>query len=449
MIFVDKEAAHSRTSATDSRRELVGRVVASSPFSKTERLSSLLLYVCDVALNGRADELSEQNVGEAVFGRSRDYDSANDGIVRAQASRLRQRLDLYFDGEGAEEPIRIVIPRGGYIPFFEPRLTKEAVVPTSTPLPIADSVVSLGDPPQVERRRSGSVVVAWSLVVVLAIAVLALSLKDTGALKKAQSSHAAGHPFWSQMFAADQRTTIVLADSNLVVWQGLMKRDIGLAEYLSGDYRTTIPTTATSLQKEALQVARGRYTSMIDVEMIQYFSQISQLEKSKLDVRYTRDLRPNDLKQGNIILSGAPEANPWVQLFEHDMNFVFSYDRAHDKTSVLNRMPEGSEPRRWDSIRTDKLHHVYGVVAYLPNLSGSGNVLILEGTTIAGTECALDFVSDDSQLLPFLKQLRRADGSLPHFEVVLGTDNMSGSAVKNSILAWRTKKIDGCSGRLC
>jgi len=37
MIFVDKEAAHSRTSATDSRRELVGRVVASSPFSKTER----------------------------------------------------------------------------------------------------------------------------------------------------------------------------------------------------------------------------------------------------------------------------------------------------------------------------------------------------------------------------------------------------------------------------
>ncbi len=67
MILVDKEAAHSRTSATDSRRELVGRVVASSHFSKTERLSSLLLYVCDVALNGRADELSEQNIGEAVL----------------------------------------------------------------------------------------------------------------------------------------------------------------------------------------------------------------------------------------------------------------------------------------------------------------------------------------------------------------------------------------------
>ena len=75
MIFVDKEPAHSGTAAIGLRRELVERVVASSVFAKTERLSTLLLYVCEVALDGRADELSEQNVGAAVFGRSRDYDS--------------------------------------------------------------------------------------------------------------------------------------------------------------------------------------------------------------------------------------------------------------------------------------------------------------------------------------------------------------------------------------
>lgn len=439
MIFVDKEADYSGVSATDSRRELVARVVASSLFVKAERLSTLLLYVCDVALDGRADELSEQNIGEAVFGRSRDYDSANDGIVRAQVSRLRQRLELYFEGEGANEPVRIVIPRGGYIPFFEPRLPKEPVLSTS-PMPIAEPVDLQVEPLRIAKNRSTNTVVAWSLVAVLAIAVLMLSLKDFGALKKIESNRAAGHPLWSQMFVPGQQTTIVLADSNLVIWQGMMKRDIPLAEYLSGDYRTTIPTAATPLQKEAVQIAQGRYTSMIDVEMIQYFSQISQLENGKLDMRYTRDLRPNDLKQGNIILSGASEANPWVQLFEHDMNFVFSYDRAHDKSTVINRVPIGNEPREWDSVHTEDQHHVYGVVAYLPNLSGNGNVLILEGTTIAGTESALDFVSDDSQLLPFLKQLRRADGTLPHFEVVLGTDNMSGSAVKNNILAWRIKK---------
>jgi hypothetical protein len=439
MVSADKVTAHRGSATTDSRRELVGRVVASPPFSKAERLSSLLVYVCDVALDGRADELSEQNIGESVFGRSRDYDSANDGIVRAQVSRLRQRLGLYFDGEGANEPVRIVIPRGGYVPFFEPRLPERAEVPASKPIPIADSVIPPGESPLVEGRRSTGAAVSWSLVVVLAAAVLVLLLKDAGVFRKAEQIHPDGHPFWSQMFAAGQQTTIVLADSNLVVWQGFMKRDVGLAEYLSGDYRTTIPPTATALEKDVVQVARGRYTSMIDVEMVQYFSRISRLEKGTLDVRYARDLRPNDLKQGNIILSGAPEANPWVQLFERDMNFVFSYDRAHQVTSVLNRVPQGSEPRQWTSTVTDKQHQVYGVVAYLPDLSGNGNVLILEGTTIAGTESALDFVSDDSQMLPFLKEVRRPDGRLPHFEVVLGTNNMSGSAVKNSILAWRTK----------
>jgi len=57
---------------------------------------------------------------------------------------------------------------------------------------------------------------------------------------------------------------------------------------------------------------------------------------------------------------------------------------------------------------------------------------------MAGTECVWDFVSDDSQLLPFLKQIRRTDHTIRHFELVLGTNNRNSSAVKNTILAWRT-----------
>jgi hypothetical protein len=120
------------------------------------------------------------------------------------------------------------------------------------------------------------------------------------------------------------------------------------------------------------------------------------------------------------------------------MNFVFSNDRIHKTFSVLNREPRGGEPRQWDSYYTDAEHRVYAVVAFLPNLGGNGNVLMLEGTSMAGTESALDFVSDDSQLLPFLKRIQRANGTVPHFEVALGTNNVSGSAVKNTVLAWRT-----------
>lgn len=120
------------------------------------------------------------------------------------------------------------------------------------------------------------------------------------------------------------------------------------------------------------------------------------------------------------------------------MNFVFFNDRVRHVFSVFNREPRGTEPRQWDSGYNDAQHRVYAVVAYLPNLGGNGNALILEGTSMAGTESAWDFVSDDSQLLPFLNRIRRADNTVPHFEVVLGTNNMNGSAVKNTVLAWRT-----------
>lgn len=58
---------------------------------------------------------------------------------------------------------------------------------------------------------------------------LASEIRDgrsaAGAFKKTQSSHVAGHPFWIQIVTADQRSMIVLADSNLVVWRGVGLRD--------------------------------------------------------------------------------------------------------------------------------------------------------------------------------------------------------------------------------
>ena len=143
-------------------------------------------------------------------------------------------------------------------------------------------------------------------------------------------------------------------------------------------------------------------------------------------------------KSGNVILIGASEANPWVELFERNMNFVFQDNYKTGIFSVINRSPRPGEPARWDSAWNDPQRRVYGLVAYVPNLAGDGNVLILEGTSMSGTEGARDFVMDDSQLLPFLKRFSARMARLPHFEVLLGTQNMSASAVRSNLLAWRT-----------
>jgi hypothetical protein len=436
MISAAKEVGPPGPSASDPRRALVDRIIVSSTFAKCERLSSLLAYVCDLTLHGRMKEINEQKIGEAVFGRPRNYDSSIDGIVRTQASRLRQRLELYFSDEGVDEPIRIVIPRGGYVPVFEPRLTPVVAMipPAAVPEQAADKLDVRGS---FWGLRSAAI--AWSLVAILLVAMVTILLADRGAAMKEQVARTPVHPLWSQIFVAEQRTLEVPGDSGMVMWQGLVGRSVGLAEYLNGDYRTNLlPKTSTPLQDAAVDMGGRRYTSIVDLEAAKSLSLIAQAAQSKLEVRYARDVRPNDLKQGNVIFVGAAEANPWVELFEHNMNFVFFNDRVRRTFSVLNREPRGAEPRQWDSHYTDAQHRVYAVVAFLPNLGGNGNALILEGTSMAGTESAWDFVSDDSQLLPFLHRIRRADGTVPHFEVVLGTNNMSGSAVKNTVLGWRT-----------
>jgi hypothetical protein len=430
------EVSRQTPGAHMEQRELVARIVVSPTFGRSEKLSSLLSYICEMKLKGRENEINEQKIGQAVFGRPQDYDSTIDGIVRTQASRLRNRLDLYFRQEGATEKIRIVVPRGGYVPIFEPHVEEpvQADAVTVGPAPSATPV----DAGENKTRAFVANVLPWSLTALLALALCVAVLINFGVLSISPVGRAPVHPLWSRIFSAGQSTLLVPGDSGLVMFGNLAKQHVSLDDYIKADYRALPASGVSSQQAMQSEFANRRYTSIVDLQIAESLKRVALSDRSNLQVRYARDLRPNDLKSGNAILVGASEANPWVELYERNMNFVFSDDYDTRVFSVLNRSPQKGEPLRWDASLTDPQHHVYGVVAFLPNLADNGNTLILEGTSMAGTESAWDFVSDDSQLIPFLDRIRRPDGSLPHFELVVGTNNMGSSAVRSTVLAWRT-----------
>jgi hypothetical protein len=424
-----------------AQRELVDRIVSSPTFARSAKLCTLLTHLCDMTFRGRDNELSEQTIGRAVFGRSPDYDSSVDGIVRTQASRLRQRLDLYYEQEGAEEKIRLVIPKGGYVPVFAPRRVAEEtpsghsashLLPTEHPTPHFSAQV-------VAPSRSAGALLPWALCGVLAIAVvvtLALNFRRSAGIPPAQ------HPLWSQMFEKGRQTLVIPADSGLVLSHVFDQRTISLSEYIIGDYRSPNGTPPDPSMSSAMRGLRTdfngrRYTSIVDLEAAVKLAGIAQAAQNNLQVRYARDVRPNDLKDGNVILIGAAEANPWDELFERNMNFVLKNDYKARVFSVFNRVPQAGEAARYDSVDGDPQHQVFGVVAFVPNLSGNGNALIIEGTSMAGTEAAWDFVSDDTELLPFLKKIQRNHGKIPHFELLLSTQSMGASAVHINLLAWR------------
>jgi hypothetical protein len=98
--------------------QLACRIASSRGFCKSELLPKFLLYVCEETLLSNGHRITEQHIGTQIFKRPTDYSPGEDNIVRSYARTLRKRLDDYFDSEGRDEPLRLVIPRGGYVPSF-------------------------------------------------------------------------------------------------------------------------------------------------------------------------------------------------------------------------------------------------------------------------------------------------------------------------------------------
>lgn len=66
---------------------------------------------------------------------------------------------------------------------------------------------------------------------------------------------------------------------------------------------------------------------------------------------------------------------------------------------------------RWDSISACSI-----CCSRVPNLVGSGQVLMLAGASIAGTESAAEFLLSDEKMNAFLA--KTPTGTIPYFELL-------------------------------
>ncbi|PTE09745.1 tetratricopeptide repeat protein [Mesorhizobium helmanticense] len=110
---------HHATPAAPAVRETLERLLASETFGRSERARKLLRYLVEREQAGEADKLKGFSIAMDVFGKDGDFDPSTDAVVRVQAGRLRELLQHYFANEGIAEPVRIAIPRGGYVPSYE------------------------------------------------------------------------------------------------------------------------------------------------------------------------------------------------------------------------------------------------------------------------------------------------------------------------------------------
>jgi hypothetical protein len=458
----------SRGNFDDPRWHLAQRIAVSRSIGRSPLLSEFLLYVCDRHIREKASELTEQRIGVHVFGRNEGYNSNDDNIVRNYARTLRKRVEEYFSTEGKHEDLRLEIPRGAYIPVFysrsqekplqheEPQIFAISSTPAIESVPSHGISVSSGlkeeavpeqplpaqgPVPGIAVRPLSTFYPLVALCVIL-IAAIAAYLSVHGLPKMwlnnvtpASQQISLSNALWSQLFQKERDTFVVPADSGLVIMQGLTRHPVSLGEYASGSYRAeTVSATGLSAA-DVKELGMRRYTSIVDLDLVSHLSRLKQIVPERMLIRYARDLRIDDLRSGNAILLGSVDSNPWVELFEQQLNFRFFYSPKNDTSPVIiNQHPlAGEQP----IYANDPLHNTFGTITYLPNLDGTGHVLLIGGLNMAGTQAAGAFALNPALMQSTLDHARGPKGNIRPFEILIETSTVAANASRTHVLSER------------
>ncbi len=105
-----------------TEREELRRVLDHPEIARSASLVRFLSFICNKYFEGQAEEIREYSIAvEALGRREASFDSRVDPIVRVTARALRKKLAEYYQSEGKDNLLRIVLPLGHYVPEFIPR----------------------------------------------------------------------------------------------------------------------------------------------------------------------------------------------------------------------------------------------------------------------------------------------------------------------------------------
>jgi TolB-like protein/Tfp pilus assembly protein PilF len=200
-------------------RDHLKDVFASKAFAGSKRAQDFLELIVEHALAGRLDSLRERMIGAEMFGRSIDYDTANDAVVRVKATEVRRKLAQYYQESTTASLVRIELPSGSYVPKFHwkslPDLQTTPQAGDDPPAPTEPAVVIS---PGMTFRRWRVLAGTAGLVLLAAIAYIGFKVWPRGSPAEPEHHAIAVLPLQNlsgdprQDYFADSMTEELIAD---------------------------------------------------------------------------------------------------------------------------------------------------------------------------------------------------------------------------------------------
>jgi hypothetical protein len=436
--------ASSSPKLLPQHRKTIQRILDSQSFAAAPRLRDVLAYLLRMLEEESLDEITEQNIGQVVFGRPPGYNASEDNIVRVTVRHLRNRLEDYYRSEGASDSFALVIPKGKYIPVFQAREAEPSAAVDEAPLVLQAPGLPAGEGVRQRIAASGRVRkrswLRWQWIVSLAVLIVAFLAGY--ALRSVLRSPGRPAGIIGELFARGDDVTLVTVDANLQAYRQIFKRQISLEDYIHRAYATENVSSSDPRIADAFRFSTG--TNETKVSSVIIGAAMRQaLEGRRLIIKHPHDASVRDFQdQGNVILLGGPWSDPWGQLFENRFNFrVLPETGAPSSSEIHNLHPVAGEAIEYRPYMDGNLNVNYVRVAILPNLDNTGHVILLSATSPESLEAASEYLlSPESTRELYTKFRIGSIKALPPVELLLEVKGMNAVPGSHRILSIRAVK---------
>jgi len=242
---------------------------------------------------------------------------------------------------------------------------------------------------------------------------------------------------WSVIFNSQNPIHLIASDPDIDEIQILTSSSISVSDYANHSYIPAEKTLPSKVLEICLKLLRGHRTALVDTQIAAKVAALAQSNSRKIDVIGARGLQFSDLKtDDHFIFLGSPRSNPWVSVFDDQLDFRFVIDKAGFE-SIRNVHPRPYEQLEYvPSGGGGATGQTFAIVALVRNPDQNGQILLLAGANAEGTQSSGKLVTDLSRLSMELRKCGIApSGPLKHFELLLHVKMMASSASEYDVAA--------------
>lgn len=405
-------------------------IVSHHNFKNSKRCVSLLHYLVEQALDNRLDCMKERILGVEVFGRSADYDTSSDPIVRTTATEIRKRLAQYYQETPSSGELKIELVAGSYIPqfIFHSDAHEQAVV--SPQLPASDvtkqtSVSGSEETSAVPAMPAGKLLQKPSMLgrrgVIVGAVALGILAAGTGVAFYREESVAGLNHFWEPVFKSPDPVLICVGAKTLPV-ASLDQYKKEVEQLLAGQLEP--PQKPQTGYRPIVALSDARATA----NMTGFLSQ----HNVRFSVRDATDVTLSDLRSGPLVLIGAL-TNAWTLRLTSRLRFHPQLDASsNDMWIEDSQHPERRDWKvQWGEAYANSADD-YAVVSRLQDPTTGRVTIEIGGLGLHGTQTAGEFVTNPTSLNTLSRELRNPQRNV---QIVLRTPVINGEAGLPQVVA--------------